>query len=564
MKYALPFIGKRTVFPPVGLLTVAALLPPSWELKLADMNTGPLKEREVEWADIVLTSSMAVQKESLDGVIGVCQKHGKPVVAGGPYPTNFHENIKGVDHFVINEAEVTLPRFLADFESGHAGPLYRDESRPDITKTPPPRFDLIKKSHYSCMSLQYSRGCPHNCEFCDIIQLFGRVPRTKTPEQFVREMEILRSGGWCGSVFILDDNFIGHKKNVRELLPQIISWQKKHHYPFELFTEATMSLADDPQLMKLMVDAGFNMVFVGIETPDAETLACAQKSQNLKGDMLEGVKKIQRCGMEVTGGFIVGFDSDKPDIFDRQIEFIQKAGISTAMVGLLTALPKTQLHERLKRENRLTDTYSGNNTHDLRLNFVPKMDVDALLAGYKKIINEIYTPRVYFERCLNFLRNLKPHKSSARRIKYTELRAFAMSLLLQSFSSYGWQYWKFLVRGFFIKPQMLAETVTMAIKGHHFFKMTRAVLDVERFKTKLDAFADAAKKRAGEISSLDLEERLSEMKAYRDRTAADMRREYRRLNKDFRIYVEESTRKFEALMAEVIERASADLAQSRS
>lgn len=561
LKYALSFIGKKTTFPPVGLLTVAALLPRTWEIRLVDMNVGPLKESAVKWADIVLTSSMVVQKESLERVIALCKSLGKPVVAGGPYPTSSHEAIAGVDHFVLNEAEVTLPLFLADYDAGKARPIYSDPARPDITKTPPPRFDLIRRGRYAAMALQYSRGCPHSCEFCDIIQFFGRYPRTKTPGQFLAEMDIIYGLGFRGSLFVLDDNFIGNRKSVRELLPGIASWQRRRHYPFDLFTEATVSLAEDDELMALMVDAGFNMVFLGIETPDADTLACANKPQNLRGDLLESVRRIQKKGMEVTGGFIVGFDSDKPDIFDRQIQFIQKSGIYTAMVGLLTAMPNTQLYERLKAENRLLETSSGNNTHDLRLNFLPRMDVKTLMEGYKKILAEIYSPKPYFERCLAFLRNLTPHRNSVRKITYTELRAFALSLLRQTFSSYGWEYWRFLVRGFLLKPRMLAETVTMAIKGHHFFKITKGVLAVERFKARIESLEKAARERLDRIALPDTEARLAELRAFRDRASADLRREYRRIHRDFRRYAEESLADFEAYLDSLAAANSASLAQ---
>jgi len=552
LRYALPFIGKKAAFPPVGLLTVAALLPPRYRVRLIDMNVERLKDAHIAEADLVFTSSMVVQQESLRDVISRCRRLGKPVVAGGPHPTSLHETLDGVDHFVLGEAEATLPPFLSDYEAGRPKHLYTDEVRPDITKTPPPRFDLIRMKKYACMALQYSRGCPHGCEFCDIIELFGRVQRTKTPEQVLREMDVVYRQGYRGNLFFLDDNFIGNRRRVKELLPELARWQRQRRYPFAFFTEATLSLSRDEELMDLMVRAGFNMVFLGIETPDADTLRHMGKAQNLRSDMLEGVRRIQRWGMEVSGGFILGFDTDPEDIFERQGRFICEAGIPTAMVGLLTALPNTRLHRRLEAEGRIRSESSGNNTHDLRLNFRPAMEEQVLLQGYKRLLAETYSPKNYFERCLRFLKNLKPHRRSARRIRFTELRAFFLSLTRQSFTSYGWQYWKFLFRASLRRPRMIAEIVTMAIKGHHFFTITRSILKVDRFREKLRALQASWQETAQGISREDLQRRLGELKASRDRMVADLRKEARRLNKDFRRYVEEALENFQTSLDEMI------------
>ena len=478
MTYALPFVGKKASIPPIGLLTVASLLPADWAVTLVDMNVERLRASDVAAADLVLTSSMIVQRESHERVVRLCNEVGTPVVAGGPYPTSGHEQIEGVAHFVLGEAEVSLPPFLADFAEGRALPVYRATSRPDLGLTPPPRFDLAKLKRYSTMAVQYSRGCPHTCEFCDIVELFGHRPRTKGADQFLAELTLLYDSGWRGSVFVVDDNFIGNGKEVKALLPRVAAWQRERGHPFGLFTEATLALAEDPGLMDGMVAAGFNMVFVGIETPDRETLASVGKRQNLRSDMLASVRTIQRKGMEVSAGFVLGFDTDPVDIFDRQVRFIQESGIPSAMVSLLTALPGTRLHERLRREGRLAgESSGGNNTHDLRLNFVPRRDARELVAGYRKVLSEIYDPERYFARCLDLLRSIKPHRTSARRITLTELRALLFSLVRQTFSSYSLSYWKYLVRGLLARPRMLAETVTMAVKGHHFFRMTRDVLE---------------------------------------------------------------------------------------
>lgn len=559
MKYALRFIGKKASLPPLGLLTVAAMLPEDYEITLVDMSVEPLSEAAVACADLVFTSSMLIQKESLEKVIRLCRNHGTRVVAGGPYPTSCHERIEGVDHFVLNEAEVTLPRFLEDFERGRAERIYSDPTKPDLALTPPPRFDLIRGKKYSSMSLQFSRGCPHSCEFCDIIELFGRKPRTKTPAQFLNELSIVYEEGWRGSLFVVDDNFIGNRKEVKALLPRVALWQQERDYPFSLFTESTLNLADDDHLMDGMVSAGFNMVFVGIETPDLCTLEATGKRQNLRSDMLSSVRKIQAKGMEVSGGFILGFDTDPEDIFDRQIGFIQDAAIPVAMVGLLTAVPNTQLYRRLEAEGRLTQESGGNNTHDLRLNFVPRMDLGKLLAGYRRVLSEIYRPDRYFDRCLKLLRSLNTHRTSHRRVKTAELRAFVLSLLRQTFSSYSWAYWKFLVRGFLAKPWMTAETVTMAVKGHHFFKMTRCVLEVDRFVRTLEGIARSFEETVRNVSAPDLQVRVAELTAYRDRVVARMRSRYRRLHRDFRVYAEEAIADFQATMDDVIAHLSVGL-----
>ena len=561
-RYAMPFIGKRAAFPPLGLLTVAAMLPEDFEVTLVDMNASPLTPEAVSAADLVLTSSMIVQRESLAEVIRLCRSCGTPVVAGGPYPTGCHERIDGVDHFVLDEAEVTLPAFLADFREGRAAPLYSDASKPDLASTPPPRFDLIRMGDYAAMALQFSRGCPHDCEFCDIVELFGHRPRTKPPTRFIAEMDALYATGWRGSLFIVDDNFIGNRRAVKALLREVARWQAERAYPFALFTEATLDLAADEELMALMREAGFNMVFLGIETPVEETLRAVHKAHNLRGDMLEGVRRIQRAGMEVSAGFVLGFDSDPPDIFERQVAFIQEAGIPTAMVGLLTALPNTRLYKRLESEGRIAQDSGGNNTHDFQLSYVPKMDAQVLLSGYKRLLSEIYRPRRYFERCLSLLRNLRVHETTERRIGLTELRALGHSLIRQSFSTYTWPYWTFMVRGALLRPRLMAEIVTMAVKGHHFFKMTRRILEVERFKQKIDRLARAFQERASSLSMPDPQARAAELRAYGDRLAARLAREYRRLHKDFRSYAERSLTNFHTMVDEFIQSAAAQAVPS--
>ncbi|WP_005033378.1 B12-binding domain-containing radical SAM protein [Holophaga foetida] len=524
MKYAVPFLGRRSAFPPLGLLTVAAMLPKDWNLRLVDLNIEEMDESAVATADLVLTSSMLIQSESLNEIIALCNHCGVPVVAGGPHPTASWRQIKGVDHFILNEAEVTLAAFLEDYQQGCPKPVYQSDEKADLTCTPPPRWDLVKPHQYAAMALQFSRGCPHACEFCDITALFGHRPRCKTPAQFLAECEGLYTMGWRGSLFVVDDNFIGNSRAVKTLLAELELWQKAHDYPFTLFTEASLLLAEDEELLDLMVAAGFNMVFLGIETPDAETLAAIGKRQNLRTDLVAAVRRIQDKGMEVTAGFIVGFDGDQTDIFDRQLRFIQQAAIPTAMMGLLTALPGTQLHHRLEEEGRILSISGGDNTHDLSLNFEPRMDRATLLAGYKRVLMELYTPSHYFARCQELLKRLKVHRNSSRHIGLPEVRACLRSLLIQGFSRYSLAYWSFLLRSLLRKPRMATEIVTMAVKGHHYFKVTRAMVELDRFKRGLERVRHALESHSGQ--------------AYRERALAHLRRRCNRIDKDFRTYAE--------------------------
>src|SRR5258705_1982216 len=411
-RHALPFEHKRCAFPPLGLLTVSALLPKAWERRLVDLNVRALKSSAIEWADIVFVTGMLVQKESVHEVVRRCKELGKRVVLGGPYVTTTIEDLPTVDHIFLGEAETTLPQFIEDLERGEAKRTYQAAERPPLATTPVADFALANMKRYSAMSVQYSRGCPFNCEFCDIIEIYGRVPRTKSNQQMLSEFDALFRLGWRGTVFIVDDNFIGNKKNVRRLLPEITEWQERNGFPFSFLTEASVNLADDDELLADMQRAGFRRVFLGIETPGEESLKEAQKSQN-RGDLLESVKKIQGYGMEVMAGFIVGFDNDPDDIFARQIRLIRDSAIPLAMVGLLTALPDTQLWRRLKKEGRLVAESRGNNTSD-SLNFVPKMDPHRLIEGYRSIMRTIYNPREYYERaaeCLSRVSTAAPESN---------------------------------------------------------------------------------------------------------------------------------------------------------
>jgi radical SAM superfamily enzyme YgiQ (UPF0313 family) len=393
-KHILKFISKKAAFPPLGLLTVASMLPEEWDKKLVDVNIKELREEDIAWADMIFISAMLVQEESAKEIIKRCKAQGKIIVAGGPAFTTQHEKFPEVDYFVLNEAEITLPLFLRDLKNNKLKKIYTSIKRPDITKTPLPSWNLINSKDYATMAVQYSRGCPFNCEFCDIIIMNGRIPRTKSPEQMVSELQSLYDVGWRGGVFIVDDNFIGNKTNVKQMLLPLIKWQEEHKYPFQFLTEASLNLAEDEELMQLMSKANFNKVFLGIETPSMDSLKECGKYQNTKRDLGDSVRIIHKNGIQVMGGFIVGFDNDTEKVFDSQIHFIQKVGIVTAMVGVLNALPQTRLWHRLKKEGRLLKDTSGENT-DGSINFTPKMGKENLFRGYNKIISTIYSPKHY-------------------------------------------------------------------------------------------------------------------------------------------------------------------------
>ncbi len=537
-EYSLRFTGKKTTYPPLGLLTVAGLIPDTYDLKLVNLNTGPLKVSDILEADYIFLSAMIVQKESFDEVVSLAHKYNKTVVAGGPYPTESHLEIEGVDHFVLDEAEITLPLFLADLESGNARKLYRSESKPDISLAPIPRFDLMNINDYSSMALQSSRGCPFSCEFCDIIELFGRVPRVKSPDQFVAELEALKNIGYRGSVFIVDDNFIGNNRAVKNLLKAVIEWQARNKNPFTFITEASINLAHDDELMKMMVQAHFNMVFVGIETPSEDSLMQAGKSQNTKISLLDSVKKIQESGLEVSAGFILGFDNEKEDIFDRQIKFIKESAIPMAMIGLLAAIPETRLYRRLKLENRLLHESEGNNTHSFELNFIPTMPTDKLIEGYKKVISNAYKPREYFDRCLNQIRRLPNtfysavDRTPANIFMYS--MAFLKSLILQTFSSYGFHYLKYLAGVVISKHNRFPEAIKYAIFGYHFFKITEkhinkkmAVLD--NFRHYIERLRNTIQVRADCVHSLDLKNALKDLFELREKILPSVMKKYSRV-----------------------------------
>ncbi|MBN2553248.1 MAG: B12-binding domain-containing radical SAM protein, partial [Spirochaetales bacterium] len=517
-----------------------------------------LSREQVEWADMVFLSAMLVQQNSFNEVVALCRECGTTVVAGGPYPTSSFDRIEGVDHFVLDEAECTLPEFLRDLEEGNARPIYRAEGRPDLARTPLPRFDLIDVKLYESMPLQFSRGCPFDCEFCDIIELFGRKPRTKSAEQFLREVDHLYDTGFRGSLFIVDDNFLSNKHRVKELLPPLAAWQKEHRYPFSLSTEASITLAQDEELLDLMVKAGFTMVFVGIETPDAETLARNHKTQNLREDILSSIARIQKRGIEVSGGFIVGFDGEREDIFERQKVFIQKAGIPTAMVGLLMALPNTRLYRRLKQEGRLLGETHGNNTHDFDLNFVPQMPKDRLIRGYKWLLDQVYSPRCYFQRSLIMIRRFaagRRERNAAaggkdpvrirRSIRPRDVAALLRSLFRQGFSSYGLHYIRYLVRVLAADASFFPHAVTVAVRGHHFIRITREILRADAFRAMVQETLAVLRREIEFFGSAQGKVRREELEARIRPIVLSVRRTYGGLSRGVQSIVADAFAEFE-------------------
>jgi len=477
-RHALKFLFKKATFPPLGLLTVAAMLPKEWEKKLVDLNTTNLTDKDIKWADYVFISAMVAQDASAREVVDRCKKLGTKTVGGGPvfsvgYEEFGHEDL---DHLISNEAEDLLPLFVEDLEKGCAKHSYSSEEFPDIKKTPVPLWSLINNRKYQSMTIQYSRGCPFNCEFCNIVIMNGHIPRTKDATQITAELDALYDVGWRASVFFVDDNFIGNKRKLKsEILPAIINWMDQKNHPFTFFTEASINLADDEQLMRLMVKAGFDTVFVGIESPNEESLVECNKLPNKNRDLLASVKKIQNHGLQVQGGFILGFDSDPLSIFRSQIDFIQKSGIVTAMVGVLMAPPGTRLYKRLKQENRLLPGGTGDNT-DGSTNLIPRMGYEALARGYKHVVDTIYSPKSYYERIITFLKEYEPGTKTKLKFSLLHLIALVSSTWVLGVKEKGrMYYWKLVAWTLLNKPKTFPLSMTLAVQGLHFRKVAQKI-----------------------------------------------------------------------------------------
>jgi radical SAM superfamily enzyme YgiQ (UPF0313 family) len=477
-KHALKFLGKRAAQPPLGLMTVAALLPHHWNKRLVDTNVERLKDADLAWADVTLVSAMHIQRDSLAAIVERCRARGLRTVVGGPIASSLSAAELQADHVVIGESESLIAGLARDLEKGTAKPVYQADERPEMETSPLPDLSLIKMHRYSTMAVQYSRGCPFNCEFCDIIEIYGRRPRTKAVAQVLAELDQLRAAGWREAVFIVDDNFIGNKARARELCVALAEWRGQYKTSFDFNTEASLNLADDPELMQLMKDAGFVSVFLGIETPDLPGLIASNKLQNTRRSLLESVVTIQSYGMQVMGGF----DTDGDDIFDRMVEFIQKSGIPIAMVGLLQAMPGTQLFRRLWKEGRILDAGHGDNTGD-KLNFLPNMDAARLVEGYRSVLKRIYSSAAYYERVKLYLSRTHPRSSERKKgerktrqqwLTVGNARAFVTSIVRQGvFGRQRWSYWKFLLTVATRYRHCVGVAMTLAVMGYHFQVMTR-------------------------------------------------------------------------------------------
>lgn len=521
--HCLGMIGKKAGTPPLGLLTVAGMLPTDeFSLRLIDMNVQALTDDDLAWADIVFASAMIAQKTSLEATLARIKAFGKTTVAGGPYTSTAYRDVANVDVFFIGEAEGAWDSFLADLRSGSLKPAYAapvrqreidelsayfgpeahivpSETYPDLNLAPMPRFDLLDLDKYACMTVQASRGCPVGCEFCDIWRRYGRKSRTKAPERILAEMDELHRLGWRDSVFLVDDNFIGNRMRAREMLAALVEWQRRKGWPFAFLTETTLSLADDPEMLDLMAEAGFASVFVGIETPSEASLRETGKHINLSGSMADKAVKIQEKGIQLMSGFIIGFDADPDDIADRMTACIQELGIPQAMVGLLNALPDTDLYERLEAENRILTETTGNNTHAFAMNFLPARPEAEVLRDYKDVLRRAYPEdmKAYFERC-EVLRQRWPNRKD-RHLSLPlgwKVRTLARYLLALASSSYRLTALRFLLKTLVVKPAFLEQAIELGIKGHHHWAITRQAFEVEAMRATLASYLQAVSVQA--------------------------------------------------------------------
>ena len=439
----LALVGRKALLPPLGLITVAAILPQKWEYKLVDRNVREITEAEWDWAELMIISGMIVQKKDLLAQIRIAQQRGKLVAVGGPYATTSPQEVKEADYLVLDEGEITIPMLVEAIENGEKSGTFRATEKPAVTDTPIPRYDLLELSAYDNMSIQFSRGCPFQCEFCDIIVLYGRKPRTKTPAQLIGELEYIYDLGWRGGVFMVDDNFIGNKRNVKLLLKELKVWMKEKDYPFSFDTEASVDLAKDEELMELMVDCSFKKVFLGIETPDEDSLALTQKFQNTRDPLSESVDKITKAGLQVMAGFIIGFDGEKPGAGDRIVSFIEQTAIPLAMFSMLQALPNTALWHRLEKEGRLLARGANINQTTL-MNFVPTRPIEDIAQEYIDSFWQLYEPERYLDRALRYFMKLGTPKHSGKR----KITPQVISALLTIFWRQGvigstrWIFWR--------------------------------------------------------------------------------------------------------------------------
>lgn len=475
----LELVGCKAMLPPLGLVTVAAILPQEWEFKLVDRNVRAVSEEEWNWAEMVIVSAMIVQKQDFLDQIQEAKRRGKLVAVGGPYPTALPKEAQGAgaDFLILDEGEITLPMFVEAVQQGATSGIFRATEKPDVTHTPIPRFELLEFDAYDSMSVQFSRGCPFQCEFCDIIVLYGRKPRTKTPAQLLAELDRLYELGWRRSVFMVDDNFIGNKRNVKLLLKELQTWMVEHNYPFHLNTEASVDLANDPELMEMMVACNFNAVFLGIETPDEESLTLTKKFQNTRDSLSESVKAITKAGLRVMAGFIIGFDGEKPGAGDRIVRFVEQTSIPTALFSMLQALPDTGLWHRLEKEGRLLGK-SGNINQTTLMNFVPTRPLEDIAHEYVEAFWQLYDPKTFLDRTYRhfLMLGVPKHHSPTRTPSWTNIRALLIVCWRQGFvRETRWQFWRNLFSILWHNPRHADSYLVVCAHSEHFIEYRQIV-----------------------------------------------------------------------------------------
>jgi radical SAM superfamily enzyme YgiQ (UPF0313 family) len=474
---SMSFIRRRANLPPLGLATVAALLPPHWELRLIDTNVRELRDDDIRWANAVLIGGMHIQVASMNELVTRARTLGVRTVVGGPAPTGSPELFSDADAIFIGEAEGRDAELIAAVTGAHSGRLRPASARerPPMELVPVPRFDLLELDRYASVSMQYSRGCPYDCEFCDVIKLFGRRPRVKSNDQVLAELAELYALGYRGSIFFVDDNFIGHRRAVKGLLRDLARFQSARGYPFQLYTEATINLASDDELIEAMVRGGFSAVFIGIESPSAESLAAAGKVQNLSVDLAAAVDKLVCAGIEVMGGFILGFDPDGPDVFEAHHRFITETGIPMAMVGLLIALPGTRLEGRLRAEGRLRGTSDGDSF--CRPNFEPAMDEATLLSGYADLMARLYSADEYYGRCERMVERARKGEAARSAKSLDNVMTFARAIVGIGIASQRRRhFWRLLWHAATRAPHNFVLAVTKAVMGEHLIRYTDEIL----------------------------------------------------------------------------------------
>lgn len=576
-KSAVEYAGKRAMMPPAGLATVLAMIPEKeFEiLRIIDLNVEPLTDEQIKSADLVFTSTMVVQEESHNEVIKRVHSIGKKIVAGGPFPTLYPEKCKEADFIVAGEAEITLRPFLRDFLRGKARKAYTEESigskkKPELTLTPIPRWDLVSVGEYQMFPVQNSRGCPFNCEFCNITALNGRFPRTKTPKQMIDEIDLIFKLGHRGDIFIVDDNFIGNIASVKKMLPILIDWQKKHRYPFRFITEASMNLGwpENKGLLEKMAEAGFSTVFLGIESTDPEVLKGMHKLQNIKMSALDSVRAIQKAGIEVTGGFIVGSDADKESVFEDLFNFVQEAGVVIAMPALLSAFQGTLLYERLKQEGRLLKDSGGDNVHHLGFNFKTKLPEEFLIKGYVDMISKLYSPKNYYWRCKVLQKYLGRSKLPMKYVGRSEISALLRSAIKQPFARGGIDYIRFLVRTAVLYPDKFHNAVTSAIQFDHFKKLTKASLDAFNYPEKTQGMYSRFKKAVAETYAKYLPEKNFKAKfkvsKFANKVVYHAEKKYSKLHKDFRKEAISALEEFKIKVDEDLDRLKREIRSTNS